>query len=83
MRRIPLVFPLAFPAAKFARVYVGDVAEAYLRCIEEQVGENQRYVLCGPRIYSLKELLRYTAKLSGRRRWILGLPRWGAWLQAA
>ena len=83
LRRIPLVFPLAFPKARFAPVYVGDVAEAFVRCIEERVGLNQRYALCGPRVYTLKGLVRYTAKLTGRRRWILGLPRWAAWLQAA
>jgi NADH dehydrogenase len=78
-----LWFPLAFPKTRFAPVYVGDVAEAFLRCLEARGGENQRYVLCGPKVYTLKELVRYTAKLTRRRRWIMGLPRWAAWLQAA
>ena len=83
LRKMPLVFPLAFPEARFAPVYVGDVAEAFTRCLEERLGVDERYVLCGPKVYTLKELVAYTARLSGRRRFILGLPRPIAWLQAA
>ena len=83
LKRLPLVFPLAFPDARFAPVYVGDVAEAFARCLEERRGVDQRYVLCGPKEYQLRELVAYTARLSGRRRFILGLPRPAAWLQAA
>lgn len=82
LKRLPL-FPLAWPKARFAPVYVGDVVEAYTRCIERREGAGQRYVLCGPKTYTLKELVRYTARLMGRRRLVLGLPRPAAWLQAA
>ena len=83
LKRMPLIFPLACPKARFAPVYVGDVVEAYTRCIERRAGVGQRYVLCGPKTYSLKELVRYTARLTGHRRLVLGLPRPAAWLQAA
>lgn len=83
LKRLPLVFPLAFPKARFAPVYVGDVVEAFVRCLEDGVGLGQRYVLCGPKTYTLKELVTYTARLTGARRMILGLPRPAAWLQAA
>lgn len=82
LERMPLL-PLAWPKARFAPVYVGDVVEAYTRCIERRAGAGQRYVLCGPKTYSLKELVRYTARLTGHRRLVLGLPRPAAWLQAA
>lgn len=83
LKHTPLVFPLAFPGARFAPVYVGDVAEAFARCIEGRLAPGQRYVLCGPKVYTLKQLVGYTAKLCGYRRLILGLPRPAAWLQAA
>ena len=83
LRRIPLVFPLAFPKARFAPVYVGDVAEAFALCLENRPVPGRRYPLCGPRVYTLKQLVDYTARLCGCRRLILGLPRPAAWLQAA
>ncbi len=64
LKRLPL-FPLAFPKARFAPVYVGDVAEAYTCCIERREGIGRRYVLCGPRTYSLNELVRYAGQVSG------------------
>lgn len=83
LKLLPLAFPLACPEARFAPVYVGDVAEAFVRCLEGRQGIGRRYPLCGPRIYTLMELVRYTAKLAGVHRLILGLPHWASWMQAA
>jgi len=83
LKHMPLVFPLAWPKARFAPVYVGDVVEAFTRCLEQRLGIGQRYVLRGPKVYTLKELVSYTARLSGLRRLVIGLPRPAAWLQAA
>lgn len=83
LRRVPLLFPLAFSVARFSPVYVGDVAEAFALCLERRAGIGRRLALCGPRVYTLRELVDYTARLVGVRRLILGLPRWAAWLQAA
>jgi len=83
LKLLPLAFPLACPEARFAPVYVGDVAEAFVRCLEGRQGIGRRYPLCGPRVYTLMELVRYTAKLAGVHRLILGLPRWASWMQAA
>ena len=83
LKTLPLAFPLACPGARFAPVYVGDVAEAFLRCLERRQGLGRRYSLCGPRVYTLMELVRYTAKLAGLHRLILGLPQWASWMQAA
>ena len=83
LKHTPLLFPLAWPKALFAPVYVGDVVEAFTRCLEQRLGVGQRYMLCGPRVYTLRQLVAYTAKLSGLRRLVIGLPRPAAWLQAA
>ena len=69
----PLVFPLACPEARFAPVYVGDVVRAFLAALGDETTAGQRYELCGPRTYTLRELVEYTAEVTGRRRLIVGL----------
>ncbi len=82
LRLVPGVFPLACPEARFAPVYVGDVADAFVNSIEDRETFGQRYQLCGPREYTLRELVEYTADLIGVQRMIVGLPDWAAALQA-
>lgn len=69
----PFVFPLACPEARFAPVYVGDVVRAFLAALGDDSTADQRYELCGPRIYTMRELVAYTARITGRRRLIVGL----------
>ena len=69
----PLVFPLACPEARFAPVYVGDVVRAFLAALGDDSTAGRRYELCGPRSYTLRELVAYTAEVTGRRRLIVGL----------
>ena len=69
----PLVFPLACPEARFAPVYVGDVVRAFLAALGDETTAGQRYELCGPRTYTLRELVAYTAEITGRRRLVVGL----------
>src|SRR5580704_12932904 len=79
---IPWVFPLAKPNARFQPVSVDDVIEAVLRCLHGGASSRQTYELGGPQVYSLREILGLVAKLTGRRRWIIGLPDPLARLQA-
>ena len=69
----PLVFPLACPRARFAPVYVGDVVRAFLTALGDDSTAGECYELCGPRTYTLRELVAYTAGVTGRRRLIVGL----------
>ena len=69
----PFVFPLACPRARFAPVYVGDVVRALLAALGDDSAAGRRYELCGPRTYTLRELVAYTAEVTGRRRLIVGL----------
>jgi uncharacterized protein YbjT (DUF2867 family) len=71
---IPWVFPLAKPNARFQPVFVDDVIEAMLRCLHGGASSRQTYELGGPQIYSLREIVGLVAKLTGRGRWIIGLP---------
>jgi len=77
------VMPLACPDARFAPVYVGDVAEAFVNAIDDKQSFGQRIELCGPNQYTLEELVEYTARCLGLHRVIAGLTDWASRLQAA
>jgi uncharacterized protein YbjT (DUF2867 family) len=79
---IPLVFPLARPNARFQPVFVDDVIEAMLRCLNGGACSRQIYELGGPQIYSLRQIVGLVAKLTSHRRWIVGLPNFAARTQA-
>ena len=78
----PFAFPLACPRARFAPVYVGDVVRAFLAALGDDSTAGQRYALCGPHAYTLRELVEYTAEVTGRRRLVVGLGDGPSRLQA-
>ena len=63
-------------------MYVGDVADRFVSALQDPSTYGKRYELCGPHDYSLVELVRYTARLLGIRRVVLGLPDGLSKLQA-
>lgn len=69
----PLVFPLACPNSRMAPVYVEDVCRAFADCLEMKRSFGKRFELCGPRSYTLKQLVEYTAKAAGLKRRVIGL----------
>ena len=74
MLRVLPVLPLARAHARLAPVWVGDVAEAVLRALESREAVGQTYQLCGPRVYSLREIVRLAGTVAGHPRPILPLP---------
>ena len=76
------VFPLACPGTRFAPIYVEDVARAFMLSLTDDKTIGQAYNLCGPNIYTLKELVNYTALCCGYRRMIIGLNDSASALQA-
>jgi len=70
------------PGARFKPVYVGDVASAIVAALPDVATRGKRYELCGPSVYTLKELVEYVCATTGRRRMVLGLPHRLAYLQA-
>jgi len=82
LRLSPLVFPLACADAKFAPVHVGNVVQAFEYALGHDDSIGQGYELCGPSVYTLRELVSYTARQIGRRTLIIGLPDFAARLQA-
>lgn len=83
LARFSLVLPIACADARFQPVYVGDVAQAFARCLDERDAAGQCYDLVGPREYSLREIVAYACRLGGRRRLVIGLGRGLSTLQAA
>lgn len=76
------VLPLARAGARFAPVYVGDVVTAMARALDDHHMERASFQLCGPQVYTLRELVQYTAGVIGVRRWVFGIPDALGWLQA-
>jgi len=83
LRSMPLLFPLACPEARFAPVHVDDVVEALVKALRDPHTVGQRYELCGPQIYTLRQLVEYAAATAGLKRKIISLPDALAKLQAA
>ena len=81
-RALP-VMVLASPGARFQPVHVDDVARAIASALSDVRTFGQTYELCGPRVYTLRELVAYVVHSLGLRRPILGLGRSLSWLQAA
>jgi NADH dehydrogenase len=73
---------LASPKAQFQPVYVGDVARVMVAALGEPETFGKRYELCGPRAYTLRELVDYVCAVAGRRRLVVGLPYRLSLLQA-
>jgi len=69
----PVVFPLACPGAPMAPVYVEDVARVFADSLTRKNTYGQRYDLCGPKQYTLRELVEYTARLAGLKSRVLPL----------
>ncbi len=74
LRIVPFVFPLACADARFAPVFVGDVAARFVAAIDDDSLAGQCIPLCGPMVYTLRELVEYTASLVGARNKVIGLP---------
>jgi uncharacterized protein YbjT (DUF2867 family) len=74
-RLLPII-ALGSPDARFAPVYVGDVAHCLAHALADDATQGQSYDLCGPAAYSLRELVRYVGECSGTVRPIIPLgPR--------
>lgn len=78
----PSIFPLACAGSKIAPVYIGDVVDCFVKSIDNKATFGQRYELCGPDVFTLKQLVEYTAQQSGIKRHVLGLGKGLSSLQA-
>ena len=74
LRFLPML-PMSQLSARFAPVYVGDVAEVLVRALPDSASFGQTYELCGPDIFTLEEILRFICRVLGIRRAFPRLPR--------
>ena len=81
MKLLPIIF-LAKPNAKFQPIYVEDVAEAFVEAIENIDTYGKSYDLGGPKVYTLRQLVEYVAKVLGKKRIVIGLNNALSYLQA-
>jgi NADH dehydrogenase len=81
VRPLPVV-PLAGADVKFQPVWVEDVARAVAGCLTDGRTFGQSYDLCGPGVYTLREIVEWVASLQGLSRRVIALPAWAAQAQA-
>jgi NADH dehydrogenase len=76
------VVPLAGADARFQPVWVEDVAEAIVRCLQRRSTIGQTIECAGPEVFTLAELVRAAGRWSGHPRPVWALPRTLGRLQA-
>ena len=71
----PLIFPIVGDGqARFQPVWVGDVAEAAVRCLDDDRTIGQVYALGGPEVLTYAEIVGRVLKALGARRLTLNVP---------
>jgi NADH dehydrogenase len=83
LQSVAPVVPLGCANARFQPVYVEDVAAAYVAALKDPDAVRAAYDLCGPKVYTRRELVRYAGKVSGNQRPVIGLGAGLSQLQAA
>lgn len=78
LQRVFPVIPLAGAGTRFQPVWVEDVASAILKCLQDRDTIGKTIDLCGPDVFTLKELVQLAGRLSGINRGqgrpVIGLP---------
>ena len=80
--RLAPVVPLAAAEARFQPVWVGNVADAIVEAVLRPEAAGNTWNLCGPAVYTLRQLVQYVGRVTGRRRPVIGLSPALSWLQA-
>ena len=78
----PFFFPLACYKTKFSPIYVLDVVEMIAKSINDPNSYNKSYQLCGPKTYSLKNLISFTSETLDLKCVIIPLNNTLSYIQA-
>lgn len=82
LQSVAPLMPLGCADARFQPVWVEDVSEALVRCLERPETIGQTYECAGPQVFTLAELVRLAGRLGGHQRPVWPLPDALARLQA-
>ncbi len=83
MARIAPVLPLIGGGKTlFQPVSVGDVADAVKAALDDPATAGATLELCGPSVYSFRDLLALIVRETGRRRLLVPVPVWAAMFEA-
>ena len=82
LQKVFPVIPLAGAHTRFQPVWVHDVAQAIVHCVNTSSTEGQVFELCGPDILTLTELVQLAGRCVGKERPVISLPYAIGWLQA-
>jgi NADH dehydrogenase len=74
--------PVVAGETRFQPVYVGDVADAAMAALADPMAAGKVFELGGPRVMSMRQVLRYILDVTGRRRPMIALPEGFVRLQA-
>jgi NADH dehydrogenase len=72
--RVVPVMALAGAGTRFQPVHVGDVAHCVVHALGDDATIRQAYPLCGPDVYTLRELVAFVGRVTGHERPIVALP---------
>ena len=82
-RMLPFLPLIGGGETKFQPVYVGDVAEAIMACLDDTSTSGKIFELGGPRVYTFRELMEIVLRETGRKRVLVkvpaGLAKFKAW----
>jgi len=77
------IIPLASAHTRFQPVFVEDVAKVVVKSLDQISAHGNTYEICGPHVYTLRELMQFTSALIQKSRSIIDLPPAMAKLQAS
>lgn len=76
------LLPIGGANVRFQPVWVEDVSRAFANSLDNEATVGKDYELCGPKVYTLRELVQFAAGAAGHRRPVIALPQAIARLQA-
>jgi NADH dehydrogenase len=68
------VMPVVAGGTRFQPVYVGDVADAVAAAIADPAARGKTFELGGPRVMTMRDVLRFILETIGRRRPMVDMP---------
>ncbi|MDW6024601.1 complex I NDUFA9 subunit family protein [Mesorhizobium sp. BAC0120] len=68
---------------RFQPVYVGDVAEAFARSVDDEVERGKIYELGGPQVLTFRECMEEMLEVIDRQRMLVPVPWWAARIQGS